>query len=333
MLPKPLQMTVLLIVILSPEFSPGIKAQETETGSFSDLEEVVVFSDRIEGGSGPSAEVGRDQLEMSDQIDMQDIFDDIDGLSTLGGDDEGNAISIGGLSPDLVKVTLDGQSFSEGRGNGGFVAGDMPADMILRVDVYKTPTAAMEEGGAGGRVNLRMRVPVDIPRPSTSINARLGYVPDDGDFSPSGSFFMARPAESRKFGYMLSVSLSDRGKQTDNQRISNWALRDFDGRSAYIPGQVGSNATETDQRSIFTGLVLGFRPQPSLDISGKILLSQKPKDTESHSLQHRLERQRDIFPLAFDERIVSELDSSDDRRRNLRVIGSTREDDTDSVIL
>jgi len=328
----PLQMTVILIVVFTLVFSPGIKAQERETVGYDELDEVLVVSERVEGGSGPRASAGRDQLDKSDQIDMQGFFDDIDGLSTFG-DDERSVISIGGLSPDLVKVTLDGQSFSEGRGSGGFGAGDMPPDMILRVNVYKTPAASMEEGGAGGRVNLQMRFPVNITKPSNSINAKLGYAPDKGDFSPAGSFFMARPSESRKFGYMLSMSLSDRARQTDSQRISSWALRDFDGTSAYIPGQVKSNADETDQRNIFTGLALGFRPRQSLDISGKIFLSRKQKDAESHSLQHRVERQRDIFPLAFDERIVSELDSSDESRRNLRVIGSTREDRTDSVIL
>jgi len=331
MLQIPLQKTVILIVVFSLGFSPGIKAQETET-DIDEFDEVLVVADRVEGSSRLGA-ASRDQLDESDQIDMEGFYDEIDGVSTLGGDNEGNVISIGGLSPDLVKVTLDGQSFGEGRGNGGFAAGDMPPDMVLRVNVHKTPTAAMEEGGAGGRVNLQTRVPMNIPKPATSLNAKLGYASDKGDFSPSGSFFMGRPSESRKFGYMLSVSLSDRPKPTDSQGISGWALRDFDGTSAHIPTQVRSTADETDQRSDLMGLVLGFRPRQSLDIIAKIFLSEKHRDTESHSLQHRVERQRDIFPLAFDERIVTELDSSDDSRRNLRVIGSTREDQTDSVIL
>jgi len=330
---KPLQLVARLVVIFSLGFSAGLEAQETETDSYDEFDEVLVISDPVEIGTGPGAEAGRNQLDQSDQIDMEGFFDEIDGVSTLGGDDEGNVISIGGLSPDLVKVTLDGQSLGQGRGKGGFGAGDIPPDMILRADVYKTPTAAMEEGGAGGRLNLRMRAPLDIPKPSTSINARLGYVPDQGDFAPSGSFFMARRSDSKKFGYMLSVSASDRPRQTDSQGISSWESRDFDGTSAFIPRQVKSNADANDQRSVFAGLVLGFRPHESLDINSKILLSKKQRDIESHSLQHRLEKQRDIFPLAFDGRIVSELDSSDDSRGNLRAVGSTREDETDSAIL
>jgi TonB-dependent receptor len=205
--------------------------------------------------------------------------------------------------------------------------------MILRVDVYKTPTAAMEEGGAGGRVNLQMRNPVDIPKTTNSIKAKLGYVPDKDDFSPSASIFTGRPSESRKFGYMLSVNLSGREKHVGSQDITSWALRDFDGTSAYFPRQVRSNAVTNDQSDVFAGLTLGFRPHQSLEFSSKIFFSQKQKDTENLGLQHRIERQRNLSALAFDDRIVSVLDSSDNSRRNLRVVGGTREDQIDSMIL
>ena len=57
---------------------------------------------RIEGSGGRGrAAAGRDVLDKSDQTDMEGFFDEIDGLSTLGGDGEGNAFSIDGLSPDL----------------------------------------------------------------------------------------------------------------------------------------------------------------------------------------------------------------------------------------
>jgi TonB-dependent receptor len=276
---------------------------------------------------------GRDQLDDSDQIDMQGFFDDLDGLSTLGGDNEGNAFSIDGLSPELAKVTLDGQGFGEGRGNGGVGAGDLPPEMILRVDVRKTPTAAMEEGGAGGRVNLRLRNPIEIPKPTNSLKVKLGYVPDKDNFNPSASVFAGRPSDNRKFGFMLSANLVNREKQFGTQDITSWILRDFDSTPAYMPRQVRNNAVTNDQRDVFLGLVFGFRPHDSLDIGSKIFLSRKEKATENLGLQHRLDRQEDIEALTFDERIVTSLESFDDRRRNLRAVGSTRVDQIDSMVL
>lgn len=323
----PNSLSIAVVLLAGFGNSTSVQAQDDE-----ELDEIVVAAARIEGGGGGRAAASREQLDDSDEIDMEGFFDELDGISTLGGDDEGNVISINGLSPNLSKVTLDGQSLVEGRGNGGFGAGDLPPEMILRVDVYKTPTPAMEEGGAGGRVNLRTRNPVDIPKPTNSLKAKLSYTPDKDDFSPAASVFTGRSLENRKFGYMLSVSLADREKHYGSQDVTSWEQRDFDGTSAYIPTQVRNNAVATDQGDAFVGLTLGFRPHESLDISSKVFLSRKEKDIENLGLQHRVDRQRDIVALAFNERIVTELESSDDSRENLRVVGSTRADRVDSAI-
>ena len=338
MLQKKQSIYIGLMTVLCCVFSQCINAQATVPPSPSDssaaLEEVVVTATRVEGGGKRrSTAAGRKELDNSDQTDMDGFFDDIDGLSTLGGDDEGNSFSINGLSPDLSKVTLNGQGFGEGRGNGGLGAGDLSPDMILRVDIYKTPAASMEEGGSGGLVNLQMRNPLDIPRASTSIRAKLGYVPDKSNFSPSANLFLGRPSENKKFGYMLSLNLDDRTRQYGSQIISSWDLQEFDGRPAFIPNQVRSDAVEIGESRILASLVLSFRPHPSLDINGKLFLSQQHKDTASDSLQHRLDKQRNIIVQAFDDRIVSELESSDPGRRNLRISGSLREDRIASQML
>ncbi len=298
------------------------------------LEEVTVTAIRVErDGRRRSTAAGRDDLDKTDQTSMDGFFDDIDGLSSLGGDDQGNAFSIGGLGADLSNVTLNGQSMGEGRGSGGFAAGDLPPDMIRRVDIYKTPSASLEEGGAGGSVDLQLRNPVDIAKSSNSVKARLGYNPEKVNFSPSASFFAGRPSQSRKSGLMLSLSLSDRTKEYGSQDIPNWILHDFDGVIAYIPSQPRNSAVTDKQRNAFASLTVGVRPHKSLDISASVFLSQKQKDIVTHSLQHRIENQRDISMLEFDGRIATELQSEDRSRKNLRIVSGWRLDQTDSLAL
>jgi len=299
-----------------------------------ELEEVVVTGEYIEGSGGRRrSAASRDQLDLADETSMEDFFDDIDGLSTLGGDDQGNAFSIDGLSPDLSNVTLNGQGFGQGKGSGGFGAGDLPPDMIRRVDLFKIPTASLEEGGSGGSVNLQLRNPVDIATPTSSFKGRLGYVPDKGNYDPSASVFIGRPSENKKYGYMFSLTLTDRTREYGFQDVSNWLLRDFDNGSGYMPAQVRNSNVKDQQQSAFAGLTLGFRPRRSLDIAASLFYYQKQRDSLTHALQHRVERQRNITALAFDERIVTELESSDRNRENLRIVGSTREDLIDSLIL
>ena len=300
-----------------------------------ELEEVVVVARRIEGSGGNRRHTaaGRDDLDATDQTSMEGFFDDIDGLSTLGADGEGNIVSIDGMSADLSNVTLNGQGLGQGRGNGGFNTGDLSPDMIRRVEIYKIPSASLEEGGSGGSVNLQLRNPVEITQASSNIKARLSYVPGKGNFYPSGSFFLGQPSESRKFGYMLSLTLSDRTREYGSQSISNWLPYEFGGNPAYIPSQVRNSAVTDKQRDVFAGFSLGFRPRDNLDIRASLFLSQKHRDYESHDLQHRLERQRDITALACDGRIISELESSDRSRENLRIVGGSRQEQVDSLVL
>jgi TonB-dependent receptor len=298
------------------------------------LEEIVVLGTRTEGGSkSRSTASSRRDLQRSDETDMLGFFDDIDGISTLGGDDEGNAFSIDGMGSDLGMVTVNGQGLGQGRGNDGLGASDLPPDMILRVDMYKTPTASMEEGGSSGVVDLKLRNALGLPRPSTSLKARLGHVPENNDFNPSANLFLGRPSESRNFGYMLNVAMHEHTRQYGSQIISSWNLHEDEDTSSYIPNQVRSDAVKIDERRILASLGVGFRPHPSLEVSANLLLSQLDKDTASDSLQHRLERQKFINILDADERIATELESDDPRRNNLRLSGSKREDEVKSRVL
>jgi TonB-dependent receptor len=331
---RPFLTSVVLAALVCAGPLRSLDAREPAVAGNDDIEEVVVTAQRIEGsGSKRRTAASREELDRSDQTSMEGFFDDIDGLSTLGGDNQGNGISINGLSPDLSNVTLDGQSFGQGRGSGGFGAGDLPPDMIRRVDVYKSPAASQEEGGAAGSVNLQLRNPVEIAGPSNSLKGRLGYIPDKNNFNPSASYFMGRQSASRKFGYMLNLSLAEQTREYASQDIPKWILDDLDGTAVYYPGQVRNNDVKDRQGSAFAGLTLGFRPSPSLDISGKLFLSRKQRDIETHGLQHRFEKQRNITVLATDGRIASQLESSDPGRRNLRVVGGSREDETDSLVL
>ena len=337
MLPRPNPLVLLAAYALVMGMTPGAALAQQfdpEVDYLNEIEEVVVTARRREGGGGGRrTAASRQDLERSDQTDMAGFFDDIDGLSTLGADAEGNAFSIGGLSADLGNVTLNGQGMGEGRGSGGFSASDLPPDMIRRVDVLKIPTAAMEEGGSAGSVNLQLRNPVTIAGHSISAKGRLGYVPDDGIFNPSASFFAGGPSENRVFGYMFNATLSDRTREYASQDISRWIDGEFDGVTAYYPGQVRNNEAKDKTEEGFAGLTLGFRPHESLDISGNLFLSRKDRSIVNHGVQYRFEKQRDITAVEIDGRIVSELESNDRSRDNLRITGSTRDDRVDSVVL
>lgn len=297
------------------------------------LEEIRVTAKRIEaGGHRRRTVASRVVLEATDQTRMDGYFDEMRGLSTLGADREGNTFSIEGLGADLGKVTLDGQGMGEARGSGGLNAGDLPPELILRADLFKTPPAAVEEGGSAGVVNLRLRNPVDLPASLVNAKGKLDYALDTATVSGSASVFTGKPSADRTFGYMLSLSYFNKPRQRNNQDIPSWSPLTVDDAEIYVPDQVRNSVSEFDEDSVLGGLLIGWRPGPSLEIGGSLLLSRQDRTVESHSLQHRLEKQRVVEILDFNERMATRLYSSDPARRNLRISGNLRGEQIDSVL-
>jgi hypothetical protein len=79
MSPKLLSPAVILLAGFCAGLSTSALAQDDE-----ELDEIVVAATRIEGGGGGRAAASREQLDESDEIDMEGFFDELDGVSTLG---------------------------------------------------------------------------------------------------------------------------------------------------------------------------------------------------------------------------------------------------------
>ena len=73
---------------------------------------------------------------------------------------EGAGVNIRGLPQ--VRGELNGRDIFSADGGRGLSFDDVPAELMAGVDVHKTPTADMIEGGLGGIVNLRTRMPLTL---------------------------------------------------------------------------------------------------------------------------------------------------------------------------
>ncbi|HEV8694641.1 MAG TPA: TonB-dependent receptor plug domain-containing protein, partial [Lysobacter sp.] len=72
---------------------------------------------------------------------------------------EGSGVMIRGLTQ--VRGELNGRDIFSANSGRGLSFEDVPAELMSGVDVYKNPSADIIEGGLGGTVNLRTRMPFD----------------------------------------------------------------------------------------------------------------------------------------------------------------------------
>lgn len=202
---------------------------------------------------------------------------------------EGSGVLIRGLP--YVGSLLNGRtSFSANNGRAlGFQ--DVPAELMAGVDVYKNPSAEIIEGGIGGTVNLRTRMPFD-----TGKTTAFSFGINDGDMAkkhkPAASFLYSNVWESDtygKFGALFDVAISELSTRSDGVQVQPYVLRptktdgpdtwlqDADGNwrndlgatvadgapngEGYVPGGVNWRRMDMDRRRI--GLYGGLQWQPN----------------------------------------------------------------------
>jgi TonB-dependent receptor len=173
---------------------------------------------------------------------------------------EGDFVSIRGLSPSFVRGEVDGRTVVSGTEtteairNGGQDASTgrstnfdvLPSEIVSRVEVYKSPTAAMIEGGIGGVVNIVTQDPLDLGNHVfASVNAE--YRELNKTYNPDVSALASWRNADKTFGILGSLTYSKREIRQDSMDTygwgtpTNWAgYPDIDSTGSGTPNLLGT---------------------------------------------------------------------------------------------
>jgi TonB-dependent receptor len=138
---------------------------------------------------------------------------------------EGSGVVVRGLT--YVRSELNGRdSFTANNGRGLSFA-DVPAELLGGVDVYKSLTADMIEGGIAGTVNLRTRLPFDSQEPVLAFSAETNYADFVEETTPtiSGLGSYRWENDNGEFGILASAVYSNIESRADRLAVSNFAYR------------------------------------------------------------------------------------------------------------
>lgn len=186
-------------------------------------------------------------------------------FASLGSPDqfsfEGSGIQIRGLSG--VTGLLNGREIFSANGGSGLNWGDVTPELMAAVDVYKASTADLIEGGIGGAIDLRTRMPFDYKK--LTVDATLGA--SYGDFAksttPSASFLITKRWNTPlgEFGALLDLSYS-RFKYADSfVRAEPYFQTTYQNQQVFVPGgfDYGNDSFDRKRR----GLYAAFQWRPS----------------------------------------------------------------------
>lgn len=196
---------------------------------------------------------------------------------------EGGAVFVRGLS--WVRTELNGRDiFSAASGRSlGFE--DVSADLMAGVDVYKSPAANMVEGGIGGTVNLRTRLPFDSSERLIAGSIDYNYAELYGEGFPSvnGLYSDRWDTGIGEIGFLVSASLAEIGNRTDSIQTGRYEAYDENGgRSSttgltpqnYLPTGLGFRRIDWEQeRNAFTS-ALQWAPNEQFTLTLQAILTE-----------------------------------------------------------
>jgi len=250
-----------LLAIASPGF-----AQAQDAAPAEDLEEITVTG--IRAAQQRAIDVKRSASQIIDAISAEDIgklpdgtisdsLQRIPGVQIRREAGEGSAVNVRGLPQ--VTTLLNGEQYLGANSitNVQPNFGDIPSQLFAGVDVLKTPTADLLNGGTTGTIDLKTRRPLDLNYGfSTSLALEGAYGDGQGDVEPQANGLVGWRGEG--IGALLSVSYSDvtqANYYNGLQGNSGWT--GLPGESAGWPndnaGDVNGDGDTNDQFIAFQG--------------------------------------------------------------------------------
>ena len=263
------------------------------------LEEVVVTG--IRASLQSSLEVKRDAIQVVDAISAEDIgtFPDknlgealqrVTGVQISRQDGEGRGVSIRGADPGLNRVEINGSSALSLTVGGGRDVDfrDLPVEFINRLEVVKSSTPDMTEGGIGGTVRVITRRPFDSKKPYLAGSAQMVYSDLAKEYDPKVALIGSRTFLDDTLGVLLGATYEQRHLNNNEARTTGW-LRRTDARAGGITAFVPDipreiiNRRETD-RPAFNSIV-EWRPMDNLNLYAEGTYSRGKEDVASQLMQ------------------------------------------------
>ncbi|MDH5831110.1 TonB-dependent receptor [Luteimonas sp. M1R5S18] len=138
---------------------------------------------------------------------------------------EGSGVMIRGLT--FVRGELNGRDVFTANGGRGISFEEVSAELMAGVDVYKNPSAEIIEGGLGGTINLRTRMPFDEPGRKIAGSVDANYGDKAKDARPSASFLFSDRWDTGvgEMGFLANVSYSELATQSDGIQIQPYSRR------------------------------------------------------------------------------------------------------------
>lgn len=247
-----------------------------------------------------SVELKRDAINTRDSIVTEDIgkmpdlnlaeaIQRVPGVAIVREGGEGRNISLRGLGPEFTHVTLNGMEVPSSTGgldsSGGVNRGRtfdfnvFSAELFTRIDVDKTSTASIEEGGMAGTVDMYTARPLSTPGFRGSASVQGGYNDLSEKSDPRVTATVSTTNKAETLGFLFSGAYTERTPYQDGFGTVRWAqpdrpfagnetdLSDDELNSLWYPRLPRQDSFRHEQKRLGLSSVLQWRPSEGTELA------------------------------------------------------------------
>ncbi len=204
------------------------------------LEEMVVTG--IKASVTKALDLKRTEVGVSDAISSDDIgslpdeniaesIQRIPGVQIERDEGRGSLISLRGLGPAYAATTLNGQAFASANFSGGFRYDIVQSEIASDIQVYKTPSASLEEGGLTGTVNIGTAKPLSFNERKIMLKAEGIHTTNRDSTTPGLGISYIDQFHDGKLGVLLNAGYQELNSRYDLMFNHIFADVNVDGQS------------------------------------------------------------------------------------------------------
>ncbi len=250
----------------------------------------------------------RDAQNIVDSVSAEDVgkFPDknvadslqrVPGISVDRTWGEGRDIFVRGTDKNLNMTQLNGQAVASAywwkndSQSRGFNYDILPSELVGSLDVYKSPSADLDEGSVGGLVIVKTRKPLQFKQALTAqLSAEATYSDLPKKTDPQVSGLVSWKNEGSTVGVLLALSRQKRTMRRDGLEnftdTTRYTIVDQNGAAtpnAYASWGGGSAIFRQDRERTTANLTVQLRPNSDTDISVNYLNSDMSMDNNNQN--------------------------------------------------
>lgn len=191
---------------------------------------------------------------------------------------QGSGLQVRGLSG--VAGRLNGREIFSANGGRGLTFGDVTPELMAGVDVYKSSTADLVEGGTGGQIDLRTKMPFDYREPTVrgAMTASYGDLRDKTKYGGSILATDRFQTPIGEIGYLVDVARNEFSQKSNFLRVEPYYKTRISGTDYFIPGGFTYGDQDYDRRREGVYAALQWAPASNLTF-GQTFFQSKYSET------------------------------------------------------